>query len=347
MMMRQTVLVLLILVLEAATIHAASSIVTMRSGERLIGEVLPGSDTTTLVLKSALLGELKLPRNEVISEEALSAAIAAKPQPAPAVAPSEPQIAAQDKNLVLTEEEVAHIEERRLIEQFQDLKTPDSWSGTLRVGMNFSDGDSKWSEAYAKGNLIIDPEGSRNYYRISGSYTYRETERGSTTVKSTDRYDGNLTYRRDFSERIFLQGTAAGRVDRIKGIERELQGLVGAGVRLKPIEDMEFIVGGGGGAEELDVDFQDTRSGVNPVANVFQEVTWKPSKKITLAQEFNYFINPEEGEQYNYILTAAFRYRLTDLFGLEFSYNENFDNDVGNGNIKDDIRWRNALVVYF
>jgi len=38
---------------------------------------------------------------------------------------------------------------------------------------------------------------------------------------------------------------------------------------------------------------------------------------------------------------------LTDLLGLEFSYNQNYDNDIGNGKPKNDAVWRNALIVYF
>ena len=40
-------------------------------------------------------------------------------------------------------------------------------------------------------------------------------------------------------------------------------------------------------------------------------------------------------------------FRLTDLLGFEFSYNKNFDSDVGNGNPRDDTQWRNALVIFF
>ena len=62
---------------------------------------------------------------------------------------------------------------------------------------------------------------------------------------------------------------------------------------------------------------------------------------------FNYFRNPEESDQYNYVLKAAIRYRMSDLLGFEFSYNQDFDNDTGAGNTRDDTRWLNALIVYF
>ena len=46
-------------------------------------------------------------------------------------------------------------------------------------------------------------------------------------------------------------------------------------------------------------------------------------------------------------MTMAVRIRLTELLGIEFSFNKTFDNDLGDATIKDDTQWRNALVIYF
>ena len=109
----------------------------------------------------------------------------------------------------------------------------------------------------------------------------------------------------------------------------------------------EDLFGGGGGVEEFEADFEDTRAGLNPLANVFQEATWRPLERTSLIQKFNYYWNPEDSDQFNYIFTAAIRVRVTDLLGFEFSYNQSFDNDVGNGDPQNDAQWRNALVFYF
>jgi putative salt-induced outer membrane protein YdiY len=194
----------------------------------------------------------------------------------------------------------------------------------------------------------VDPEQSSNYFRYSGSYTFRETEQSDgSEVVSIDRYDANFTFRRDVNERWFLQNSISGRVDRIKGIDHELQESVGVGYRVRPSEKIELLFGGGGGVEDYRTEFEDTRNGLNPVASIFQELTWQPLEKVRLVQEFNYFVNPEEMEQFNYTLRTSFRYRITDLLGIELSYDQSFDNDVGDGNQKDDSRLRNAVIVYF
>ena len=106
-------------------------------------------------------------------------------------------------------------------------------------------------------------------------------------------------------------------------------------------------MGGGGGLEHYDAGLGSNKSGVSPLLNIFQEATWRPLKRTSLVQKFNYYWNPENNNLYNYVLTAAVRVRLTDLLGFEFSYNKAFDNDLGNGNAKNDTHWRNALVIYF
>ncbi len=330
----------ILLALGGVLPQAYPAIISMKSGERLIGDITGESDEATLVVQSPLLGKLLLPRDQVDRIEmeqqaAITAQGEAKPPPA-----KEKPVASKGPS----ESE----ETRGMLHRLKHMKAPADWKGNLRVGLNLSQGDRKWTETYMRGNLVIDPKQTPNYYRFSGSYTFRETERGNgDTVVSTDRYDANFTYRRDITEKWFLQNSIGGRVDNVKGIDREVQELVGIGYRFEASKKLEFLVGGGGGVEDFRADFEDTRNGLSPVANLFQELTWRPFERASLVQEFNYFVNPEEAEQFNYLFTAAFRYRLTDLLGIEFSFNKNFDNDVGDGTEKDDTHWRNAVIVYF
>lgn len=333
----------LIAVCTISSAQAATAVVTLDSGEQLIGEVLPESDDATVVVRSSVLGEVKLPRARVLTilpkespAEELASGPEAKPRPKPIPAD-------------LAEAEAkAEAEERKLVEALKDFKAPDHWSGDVRLGINLSQGDRRWTETYARGKLEIKPKQSPNFYRFTGSYTYRQTERNDgSTYKSTDRYDAEFIYRRTFWENWFVQNAMGGRVDQVKGIDHELQETVGVGYKFKPSSQFELLFGGGGGVEDFVTDYEDTRSGLNTIVNVFQEATWRPLKRTSFVQKFNYYLNTDDDEQYNYVFSAAIRVRLTDLLGFEFSYNKNFDNDVGNGNPRDDTQWRNALVVYF
>jgi putative salt-induced outer membrane protein YdiY len=320
-------------------------LLTLDTGEKVIGELLPASTSETVILRSALLGELQLPRARVLSIQpaALATSRTATADASPPASAGPPPVSPAP-----TEAQVAQAEERKIVQTLKEFKAPDHWSGNLRFGVNLSQGDRRWTETYARGQLEIKPTQSLNFYRFNGSYTYRQTERADgSQFKSTDKYDAQFIYRRSFREHWFVQNSLGARVDQIKGIDREVQEAIGIGYNYKPSETFEILFGGGGGVEDLQTDYMDTRTGLNPLANLFQEATWRPLQRTTFVQKFNYYWNPEDSDQFNYVFSAAVRVRLTELLGLEFSYNKSFDNDVGDGNAQDDTQWRNALVVYF
>ena len=324
-----------------ASANAALSVVALDTGDQLIGEILPRSSPATLILRSPILGEIKVPRARVISIKAK----ALKPLN------GKTTTVAQGKPKYVEDSEVKKesiTEERKVIDKFLKFKAPSYWSGNMRLGMNLSQGNRKWKEAYTKGKLEIDPKQSSNFFRFSGSYTYRQTERtNGKEYKSTDKYDAEFIYRRSFFENWFTQNALGYRADRVKGIDREVQVSAGVGYEYKPSNRFKLIFGGGGGIEELKADFADAREGQFPLANIFQEATWRPLKRTSVLQKFSYYWDPEDSDQFNYVLTTAIRIRMTDLLGFEFSYNKSYDSDVGISNSKDDEQWRNALVLYF
>ena len=324
-----------------ASANAGLSVVAIDTGDQLIGEILPESSPATLMLHSPLLGEIKVSRARVIS---------IKPKAMkPLIGKTTTVVQGKPKNLEDSGiKKGSTTEERKIIDKFLKFKAPSYWSGNMRLGMNLSQGNRKWKEAYTKGKLEIDPKQSPNFYRFSGSYTYRQSERtNGQEFKSTDKYDAEFIYRRSFFENWFTQNALGYRADRVKGIDREVQVSAGIGYEYKPSNRFKLIFGGGGGIEELEADFQDARVGHYPLANIFQEATWRPLKRTSVIQKFSYNWDPEDSDQFNYVLTAAIRIRLTDLLGFEFSYNKSYDSDVGISNSKDDEQWRNALVFYF
>ena len=329
-------LILLPLFLFAlASANATLSVVDLDTGEQLIGEILTQSSTITVVIRSPLLGEVKVPRARVIS-------IRAQDSKPPFVKSS---FAAKGKP---KKAEESAIDEETLLETLLDFKAPGYWSGNMRLGINLSQGDRKWEETYARGKLEIDPKQSPSFYRLSGSYTYRQTERANgDEYKSTDKYNAEFIYRRSFFENWFTQNALGYRADRVKGIDREVQVSAGIGYQYKPSNRFKFLLGGGAGVEELDANFGDSRADSSPFANIFQEATWRPFKRTSVVQKFSYYWNPKDSNQFNYVLTAAVRVRFTELLGFEFSFNKSFDNDLGNSAAKDDAQWRNALVFYF
>lgn len=360
---------LLSIVLSCAWLEATPKEVKLMSGERLIGEVLPSSSDETLVLRSKLLGELKLSRDLVSSIQSLpeskpvaelaakKPAAVAKPAPTPTPAPAvevkpAPKIAAAKASQVASKEPKPKAKSNRLLKPIlaiYNFKTPPSWSGNLRLGMNLTSGTREWSESYARGQLSIQEKGSPNLYRLAGSYSYRKNTRtNGTTYVSSDKFDINGLYRRSFSKGWFAQNALGYRVDNVKGIDHEFKNSLGLGYKFKVFKDkIELNLGGGFGLEEFKaINSSDIRNGTNYIGNTFQEFVWKLPMKTTLSQKFNYFMNMEDSELYNFLFSISLRTRLTDVFGLELSYRQDLDSQVG-GTKKDDKQWRSAFVVYF
>ena len=322
-------------VFALASANATLSVVALDSGEQLIGEILTQSSATTVIVRSPLLGELKVPRARVISIGAQD---------------SKPSLvkSSSAKKSIPEKAEESSINEESIIETLLHLKAPNYWSGNMRMGINLSQGDRKWQETYLRGKLEIDPKQNPNFYRFTGAYTYRQSERANgNEYKSTDKYNAEFIYRRSFFENWFTQNALGYRADRVKGIDREVQVSAGIGYEYEPSNRFKFILGGGAGVEELEANFANTRAALSPFANIFQEATWRPLNRTSVVQKFSYYWNPEDSSQFNYVFTTAVRVRFTDLLGFEFSYNKSFDNDLGDSGVKDDAQWRNALVFYF
>jgi hypothetical protein len=316
--------------------------VQLKSGERLLGEVLPESNEQTLHLRSKILGELKLPRTAIASIKEL-------PAPKPAAAPKPAVATKPAPKIKVAEAESKEQKSSDILNLFKEFKTPASWSGNLRIGVNFSTGDRLWSENYARGQLSIQPKGGRNFYRFGSSYSYRKNEysNGSTRV-TNDKFDFSMLYRRSFSKGWFIQNSLGYRVDNVKGIDHEIKESIGGGYKFKLFKDKaEFDIGSGLGLEDFQASkSKDLRNGQNYIANVFQEFSWKINKRTTLSQKFNYYRNLHDSNLYDFNFSSALRTRLTDVFGLELSYRKDFDSDVG-GKQKDDTQWRSALVIFF
>lgn len=340
---------LLLSLLALSYVAAKPKVVTLVSGERIIGEVLNTSDKNTLRLESDILGALEFPRKQVEGIRDYEKVYKDDPFVVPPAAVAKQNAApvrVDPKEKPVSQPEAEYTPE--IVDRLRGFRAPEDWSGNLRLGINFSQGDRRWTETYTRGKLEIEPKDSLNYYRFTGSYVYRESERSNgDEYKSTDKADAGFVYRRTIYDDWFFQNSLSGRMDQIKGIDREVSETVGIGYKYEPNNSFEFILGGGGGIEEFQTDRSDVEDGLRPVMNVFQEAVWKPFNRTSLVQKFNYYWNPEASDEYNFVFSTAVRVRLTDLLGLEFSFNKNFDNIIIDNKVRDDTQWRNALVLYF
>ncbi len=116
--MRKLLLVLLpLFIFILASANAALSVVALDTGDQLIGEILPESSPATLVLRSPLLGEIKVPRARIISTKAKALK--------PLIGKASTAVQGKPKNVEDSEIKKESIaEERKIIDKFLKFKAP-------------------------------------------------------------------------------------------------------------------------------------------------------------------------------------------------------------------------------
>lgn len=349
-------IILFLSVLCSAPLLSERVKLILHSGEILIGEQLVEIESSQAEyrIKSKILGEIRIAADAVQSYTVLSKSPA--PSSAPVKMVEEREVVTEKAEAEVASDSVNPGKEKSaplglqqqafsLFKSVEKLRAPKSWSGNLRMGMNFASGDRKYTQTYLRGRVKVEKEGSPHFFQLSGEYNFRETEQSSgLSYISDDRYDVEFIYRWLFSKHWFLQNASIIRMNNLKGIDQEVQNLSGFGYRAHFFDSVEVLLGTGVGMKRSL--YRDVPDNSYLMVNVFQELNWKPSKKIKLHQKMNFFQDPENSTIYNYALVLSFNYRFTDLLGFEIRYTKDFDNGITE-KFDESSRFQNALILYF
>ena len=331
--------------LFASLLFSSNSLkLVLDSGEILIGKSESLITEDFYLIKSDILGEISIPKDKVQSFTVLKEIETKASEQVELAKESHNQFSDQSSGIKELE-----TSKTLLISEIYDkvklIDAPKSWNGNLRVGMNLSFGDREYTHTYLRGNVKVQKEGSPHLFQLSGEYNFRETEQSNgNQYISQDRHHVNFIYRWFFSETWFFQNATSYRTDKLKGIDNELQNILGYGYRKTFLDDLELLIGSGVGFQDRTIVGLAEESPV--ILNVFQELNWKPTKRIEFKQTLNFFQNPQEMDIYNYKITLGIKYRFTDLLGFEMRYFMDYDNGITE-NIKKDTRFENALIFYF
>ena len=326
-------------------LFSANSVkLVLNSGEILIGETESLISEDYYLIKSDILGEMSIPKDKVQSFNILKKIETEAPEQLELVKAFQNQLYDQSPEI----KEMEAPKTQLISELYNKVKlidAPKSWNGNLKLGMNLSFGDREYTHTYLRGNVKVQKEGSPHLFQLSGEYNFRETEQANGTQHiSQDRHHVNFIYRWFITQRWFFQNATSYRTDKLKGIDNELQNIVGYGYRTTFFDDLEILIGSGVGFQDRSIAGLAEESPL--ILNVFQELNWKLRKRIVFKQTLNFFQNPQEMDIYNYKITLGVNYRLTNLLGLEMRYFMDFDNGITE-NIKKDTRFENALIFYF
>lgn len=325
------------------------------SGDCVVGVESTASNDAILEINSTVLGVVRVDRTRLVKIEPLQSTKVAEVKENKMATNAEENLSSKSFSPLMPKEMSQESNLTKLgrlktyWERLTNLDAPKSWQGSLRVGLHLSQGDRQWTENNVRAKLEIQKPESADFYRIEGQYMYRQSEKKDGEIfKSHDRYNAKFTYRYDVHEHGFLQAVGDARVDQIKGIDSDQKVLFGGGYQYKPSKKLQFLLGSSFGMRYYKSNGIENFNGQSQVLNCFQELNWQPTKRLRFSQNLDYNVNPDNQNQYNYMLRAALSYRFTDLVGIELSVSDHYDNDLGDGETsKSDVLWRNSLVFFF
>jgi len=309
-----------------APAHAQDTLV-LTNGDRLSGDY-QGVVDGQAVLVSPVLGTLRFDPG-LISEA---------PDPGPGKPPAETDDAIATTAQVEQDAQAASQPQPQWW-QFWRLHLRENWDGEIKLGFSARSGNTDTSDIAAE--TTLDWERPNDSFQWNGYYRYGETE----DVRDDDEYGISQRYRRDLSERTFLQALTSAEVDQIKEIDLDARQNLGLGYRIYDRENLELNIVPGAGVRYLDQLGADDGASFN--LNLAQEFFWQVTEPVSLRESFNFLVDPADTSLFSLTFLLTQRTDLNDHLALDLTYRLDFDNDVAADNEEADQRVIASLVYKF
>ena len=308
--------------------------VTLKNGDRLSGAVVK-SDGKTLVMETEFVGEVTLPWDAVtslVSSQALHVEVKGGRTVAGKVdtqdgklevsAPSGPVIEPRDSVVAIRNDA-----EQKSYEKSQHPHLTDFWSGLVDAGLNETRGNSALlAFSLAAKAARVTSRDKITMYATSIYATDNTTPPGRTTahtVQGGARMDYNLT------PRFFVFGLADFTYDEFQHLD--LRSVYGGGFGLHAIKSKTTTLDVFGGADYEREAFSPnpplvltalTRNTAEVMAG--EELNWKLSNRVTLAERFSAFPNMSEIGEYRFQLDASATTKLKNWLSWQITLGDRY-----------------------
>lgn len=194
------------------------------------------------------------------------------------------------------------------------------WTGTLEFGQTLETGRTDRTEF--TGHLRLDREGDPHTHRFIAEYIYGE----QNGEKSSDRYGGSFRWRYQVGEHFYAQSLTSFETDRIRRVEERAEQNLRFGYRFLDTDRIAASVAPGATARYNRVIGVET--GMNYLATLSQDVTWRINPAYSLEEDSTFQFDPEEPEDYNYRLNARLTGAVTETVSLSLRYTFIYENEV-------------------
>ncbi len=289
----------------SATLASDAATVQLVGGDRLSGTIL-ARDEASLTLQNEFLGTVKIPMTAVagVTEDAPAAPAAAKAAPPPAPAETE-----KPKSF------------------WARINPLSAWKSNLSLGLGFLSGvkDSRSSAI----SFDTERKWNGNELRFELLQQYEMTTTNGADNVSQDNLKALGRYRRDLSERFFLQSESQYSYDNVKTIDLDLRESVGLGWRVIKGEKLTLSLTPAFTAQYQKVAGDSLDPLYSPT--LFEELAWELSTSTGFRQEFSILFPVNGDADPSWHNSVALKRRLTDVFSLNLLYIYDYDGTLPSG----------------
>lgn len=318
---------------------------TLKNGDRLSGELTSENDTK-VVLKTPLLGTLRIPKSDITKRETIlppaptaglekqaskppsPAPISPAPVPTPAVTVGKPVLT--NSTPILTSWVPAW---------GQPFLT--NWHGNIQLGLDLGFGTSDRQTFYFNGSASHSWNRLRNFADIHSAYGF------VNQVQSANRVDGSLKTETDLGQgrRIYAYNQGGASADVIRQLNMEFHEGIGMGYKVLQRPKMTVNTEAGLQYQSFDYRLAPDRSFVS--LRLGENLSWNLLDKLTLNQRLAVTPNVADFSEYHVRFDIGLSYPLFKRVTLNVNFIEEYESKPPRGVDHNDLQVQSTLGVSF
>lgn len=337
-----------------------------KNGDRISGQIVRQTPEE-VVFRSPVLGEITLPRKEVqiirggaAPEVPVEALVGIAPMngngDSPPSQPTPPSPQSKPAQQPAPEPPPPAVNEAARIADAVDAVETEPWKGKLEFGLRQQQGRRDIFSVDIRGSA--DRTVGPNDLRAKARLLYGEQD-GRV---NNDRYDASFQWRRELGERTFAQSLTSYFQDDLKDINRNWEQNIGAGYRLLDSKEHVINLGAGLTGQYREANF--SPSGFYTLIELFQDYTYRITKRLTIRQNAQAQYSPEGGtrflsvgsqpssalkEETNYKVrfNTVLQGKLTQNLSMNLRFEFEYDNAVRPSSARTDQRIISSIGYAF
>lgn len=315
---------------------ARADTLEFKNGDRLTGKLI-NEENGQIYFNSDLLGKIYIKAAIVANVKMEDSPAVVDIETPTDVDSEEPAEAKIGKESELPKTEIAkqkkalkkgplrHIPGIGFLAEHRPLK---KWNSDLKAGFGWQTGERDKVDVSVRFESIYKTE--KSDFRLNARYTYGN-QKGSdgTLEKNSDRYETSLRYRRDRSDRLFIQSNSRYLKDLIKNIDGEYEQSIGFGWKYLDKVKIQGSITPSITAQYQQID--NLSKGWDFLTTLFQDFQIKISDKFTFYEETVFSVDPGDTHLFTIDFISKIEARFTKALHADLRWEVDFDNNIAPG----------------